>query len=178
MGPLLSPLGLGDNGGPTQTIALAAGSAAIDAIPAGTNGCGAVEREALAFTFTGCFAPVDNLPTINLVKAGSAVPVKFSLGGDYGLDVLAGSPTAPAITCTPGNPTDNLTEVVAAANSGLQFDAATLTYTYVWRLTRRSPTRDASFRSRSGTAACIKRGSSSANRTLHLRRMGGLIYAR
>ena len=25
------------------------------------------------------FAPVDNLPTINLVKAGSAVPVTFNL---------------------------------------------------------------------------------------------------
>ncbi len=38
--PLLDPAGLKDNGGPTQTIALLAGSPAIDAIPPGINGCG------------------------------------------------------------------------------------------------------------------------------------------
>ena len=37
------------------------------------------------YTFDGFFSPVDNLPTINVVKAGNAVPVRFSLGGDYGL---------------------------------------------------------------------------------------------
>jgi fibronectin-binding autotransporter adhesin len=153
-GLLLDPLGLRDNGGPTQTIALQAGSAALDVIPNGISGCGATgqtdqrgvtrpqefgcdigafEREAFAFTFTGFFAPLGNLPTINVVKAGSAVPVKFSLGGDHGLDVLAGSPTAPAIACTPGNPTDNVTEVVTAGSSGLQFDPITLTYTFVWK---------------------------------------------
>ena len=36
---------LASNGGPTQTIALATGSVAIDAIPAGTNGCGASVAE-------------------------------------------------------------------------------------------------------------------------------------
>ena len=152
--PVLDPSGLQNNGGLTQTIALLPGSPAIDVIPTGVNGCGAsgqtdqrgvtrpqesgcdigaFEREAFAFTFTGFFAPVGNLPTINVVKAGSAVPVKFSLGGDHGLDVLAGSPTAPAIACTPGNPTDNVTEVVTAGSSGLQFDPITLTYTFVWK---------------------------------------------
>jgi hypothetical protein len=38
--PLLDPAGLGNNGGPTQTIALLSGSPAIDTIAAGTNGCG------------------------------------------------------------------------------------------------------------------------------------------
>jgi hypothetical protein len=38
--PLLDPAGLKSNGGPTQTIALAVGSPALDAIPAGVNGCG------------------------------------------------------------------------------------------------------------------------------------------
>jgi hypothetical protein len=38
--PLLDPVGLGDNGGPTETIALLPGSPAIDAIPPGANGCG------------------------------------------------------------------------------------------------------------------------------------------
>jgi len=38
--PLLDPTGLQDNSGPTQTIALEPGSPAVDAIPAGVNGCG------------------------------------------------------------------------------------------------------------------------------------------
>ena len=40
-GLLLDPQGLKDNGGQTQTIALLAGSTAVNAIPIGTNGCGA-----------------------------------------------------------------------------------------------------------------------------------------
>ena len=38
--PTLDPDGLKDNGGPTNTIAVLAGSPAINTIPAGTNGCG------------------------------------------------------------------------------------------------------------------------------------------
>ena len=38
--PLLDPVGLNDNGGPTQTIALMSGSPAIDVIPPATSGCG------------------------------------------------------------------------------------------------------------------------------------------
>jgi hypothetical protein len=34
------------------------------------------------YTFTGFFSPVDNPPTVNVAKAGSAIPVKFSLGGN------------------------------------------------------------------------------------------------
>src|SRR4029077_15737831 len=33
------------------------------------------------YSFTGFFPPVNNQPTLNVLKAGSAVPVKFSLNG-------------------------------------------------------------------------------------------------
>ena len=36
------------------------------------------------FSFTGFFTPVDNLPVVNQVKAGQAVPLKFSLDGYQG----------------------------------------------------------------------------------------------
>jgi len=40
---------------------------------------------------------VDNPPTKNVVKAGAAVPVKFSLGGDRGLNIFAStSPSSQA----------------------------------------------------------------------------------
>ena len=146
---------LANNGGATMTHALLEGSVAIDAAvdctdwfgqPVTTDqrgvarpqglGCdvGAFEREANTFTFCGFFAPVDNLPALNLLKAGSAVPVKFRLGGDHGLGILAaGYPVAPAAPCVPGAPTDSITEVVTAGNSRLSYDAATMTYTYVWK---------------------------------------------
>ncbi|HEY7628136.1 MAG TPA: ExeM/NucH family extracellular endonuclease, partial [Ilumatobacteraceae bacterium] len=42
-----------------------------------------------SYDFSGFFQPVDNLPTTNTVKAGQAVPVKFSLNGNQGLDIFA-----------------------------------------------------------------------------------------
>lgn len=145
---------LADNGGPTQTMALLSGSAAIDAIPAGTNGCGttiitdqrgwvrppgtpcdvgAFEVGA-GYAFTGYLAPVDNPPTLNKVKAGSAVPVRFSLGGDQGLDIFAqGYPTSEPIACEQGTTADAIEQTVSAGSSSLSYDAATDTYTYVWK---------------------------------------------
>jgi hypothetical protein len=40
--PLLDPAGLKGNGGPTQTIAVLAGSPAVDVIPTAVNGCGTI----------------------------------------------------------------------------------------------------------------------------------------
>jgi Domain of unknown function (DUF4082) len=42
------------------------------------------------YNFSGFFQPVNNMPTLNVAKAGSAIPVKFSLGGDQGLDIFPG----------------------------------------------------------------------------------------
>ena len=47
------------------------------------------------FSFTGFQSPVQNPPTLNQVNAGRAIPMKFSLGGDQGLNIIAfGYPTA------------------------------------------------------------------------------------
>ena len=42
----------------------------------------------LHFDFTGFLRPVDNPPAVNVVNAGQAVPVKFSLSGNQGLGCL------------------------------------------------------------------------------------------
>jgi len=86
----------------------------------------------VTWPFTGFLSPVDNLPAVNLAKAGSAIPVKFSLGGDRGLAILSGSPTATKYTCT-STPTDVIEEVSTASTSGLQYDATSGIYTYVWK---------------------------------------------
>jgi pimeloyl-ACP methyl ester carboxylesterase len=86
------------------------------------------------FAFRGFFAPIDNQPTLNVLKAGSAVPVKFSLGGDFGLGIFAsGYPRSESIDCTTGAQTDDVEETVSAGGSSLSYDAATDTYTYVWK---------------------------------------------
>ena len=87
-----------------------------------------------AYQFTGFFAPVDNLPVVNVTKAGSAVPVKFALGGSFGANVLAaGSPGSTRVDCVSGVPADEIEQTVTAGASSLQYDAATGRYTYVWK---------------------------------------------
>jgi hypothetical protein len=77
---------------------------------------------------------VDNLPTWNVVQAGVGIPVRFSLGGDYGLDIFAtGYPMAQKITCGSGMPQDVIEETVLVGSSSLSYDAVSDTYTYVWK---------------------------------------------
>jgi Glycine rich protein len=86
------------------------------------------------YAWAGFFQPIDNLPTLNSVKAGSGVPVKFSLGGDQGLSIFAaGYPKSQTVACTSGAPTDDVEQTVSASASSLQYDAATGQYSYVWK---------------------------------------------
>jgi hypothetical protein len=86
------------------------------------------------FDFTGFFRPVDNPPTVNSVKAGQAIPVKFSLNGNQGLDIFAaGSPSSVKIDPLSGVPIDVIEETVNPGNSSLQYDPVSDTYTYVWK---------------------------------------------
>ena len=90
----------------------------------------------LRYDFTGFMQPVDNpgnTGVVNALKAGSAVPVKFSLGGNLGLDVLApNSPTSSAYTCT-GTTEDAIEVTVTAGASSLTFDPTAGQYVYVWK---------------------------------------------
>ena len=53
-----------------------------------------------AYSFTGFFSPIMNLPTLNNVNAGSTVPIKFSLAGFRGFNLFAsGYPASQAMTC-------------------------------------------------------------------------------
>ncbi|WP_438297155.1 PxKF domain-containing protein [Streptomyces sp. HUAS TT7] len=86
------------------------------------------------FAFSGFFQPVDNPPTVNTMKAGRAVPVKFSLHGNQGLNIFAsGYPVSQNVTCTTGAPLDPVEETTGAGQSSLSYDAASDTYTYVWK---------------------------------------------
>ena len=85
------------------------------------------------YAFTGFFKPIDNLPIVNVVKAGQAIPVKFSLGGNQGLNIFAaGYPKAAVMTCSTGA-LDAIEETVTAGGSSLSYDALTGQYIYVWK---------------------------------------------
>jgi hypothetical protein len=104
---------------------------ASDTVNDSIIGLDAVE---LSYNFAGFFSPIDNPKVVNKAKAGSAIPVKFSLGGDEGLDVLAtGSPSSQAIDCDTSDSVDAIEETVTAGSSSLSYDATTDQYTYVWK---------------------------------------------
>lgn len=94
---------------------------------------------AIQYSFAGFFEPVDN-PGLspryifNSVKGGSGIPVKFSLGGDQGMDIFSpGYPTSRPVKCTTAARTDPIEQTVSAGNSSLNYDIASDTYTYVWK---------------------------------------------
>ncbi|MCY7375207.1 MAG: HYR domain-containing protein [Pyrinomonadaceae bacterium] len=86
------------------------------------------------YNFAGFFQPVDNLPTVNTVNAGQAIPVKFSLSGSKGLNIFAaGFPASQQIACATGLPVSPVEETVTAGSSSLSYDAGTDRYIYVWK---------------------------------------------
>ncbi len=90
-----------------------------------------------SYEFSGFRQPVD-IETTNIAKAGSAIPVKFGLGGDMGLGILRdGYPRATRIQCESSEPTDAIENTLSsAASSGLAYDPATGQYTYVWKTSK------------------------------------------
>jgi hypothetical protein len=86
------------------------------------------------YAWTGFFQPVDNPPTVNTVKAGSAIPVKFSLTGNQGLNIFqTGYPASAPYTCSSTAPTDAIEQTVTAGTSSLSYDPPSDQYTYVWK---------------------------------------------
>jgi hypothetical protein len=84
--------------------------------------------------FNGFFDPVANTPTLNVIKVGQAVPVKFSLGANRGLSIfLPGYPATESINCLTDVASDPILQTVTAGSSSLTYDATSNQYTYVWK---------------------------------------------
>ena len=88
----------------------------------------------VSYDFTGFYQPVDN-GEWNGAKAGRAIPVKFSLGGDQGLEIINdGFPKATPIQCpNSSTPVDPIEETVTAGGSSLSYDASADQYVYSWK---------------------------------------------
>jgi hypothetical protein len=88
------------------------------------------------YLFSGFSQPVDT-DRLNVAKAGSAIPVKFGLGGDMGLTILAdGYPRAWPIHCDAGVQVDAIETTVPAGSSTLTYDATSARYVYVWKTSK------------------------------------------
>jgi VCBS repeat-containing protein len=85
------------------------------------------------YPFTGFFQPVENEPILNQVNAGQSIPIKFSLNGNRGLNIIAaGFPQSQLIICASGAPVYDI-EQTTTANAGLVYDPITDRYNYVWK---------------------------------------------
>jgi hypothetical protein len=77
---------------------------------------------------TGFLSPIGD--GVNAAQANSAVPVKFSLGGDYGMDVIAdGYPVSQQVDCTTLEPIGDAQETQAAEDLVIEDGQ----YKYVWK---------------------------------------------
>jgi hypothetical protein len=87
------------------------------------------------YVFTGFFNPVNNLPVVNTVKAGQTVPIKFSLNGNHGLDVLqGGAASSVLISCSAGAILDPVeTTVLYPGASVFSYDATSDQYQFNWK---------------------------------------------
>lgn len=86
------------------------------------------------YLFTGFFSPISNLPVVNTVKAGSSIPIKFSLSGNKGLNIFAPDyPASGVIACNSSDPVVDLSEIDTPGNSGLSYSAGSDQYHYNWK---------------------------------------------
>ena len=89
------------------------------------------------YGFGGFFAPIDNLPVVNTVKAGRTVPVKWSLmsgDGQYVSDLgTFQSLTSVQVPCDGGASSSPVEEAYTAGSSGLSYDPLTNQFKYNWK---------------------------------------------
>jgi hypothetical protein len=122
------------SGSPIGTASVGAKTFVVTTSDNAGNAASLTHTYSVNYNFTGFFQPVDNLPTINVAKASSAIPVKFSLHGNQGLNIFAaGYPASQQINCESSSPASDVDETITAGASSLSYDPATDQYTYIWK---------------------------------------------
>lgn len=131
---IASKTGTKQNGEAIDTATVGTKTFTVDAIDNAGNSATKTVSYNVVYNFAGFFQPIDNLPLWNSVKAGSAVPVKFSLDGDQGLDIFTtGYPISQKIDCDLNALLDPIEETVTAGSSSLSYNATIDQYNYVWK---------------------------------------------
>jgi hypothetical protein len=126
--------GLSTLSGSVDTSSVGTKSVTFTAVDNASNTVTTNCSYSVIYNWNGFFRPVDNLPTLNVAKAGSAIPVKFSLSGNQGLSIFtAGYPQSQKIVCETTAPADGIEETVTAGGSSLSYDVSVDQYVYVWK---------------------------------------------
>ena len=128
--------GAGTATGVSPTVTLPLGESTVTLVVHDGTSASAPDsvRVVVHYDFRGFFQPVDNTPTMNVAKAGNAIPVKWSLGGYQGMGIFAaGYPASAQIPCDGTPDADVIEETVTAGGSSLNYDAAAGQYIYVWK---------------------------------------------
>jgi hypothetical protein len=134
---LASCTGTVANGAPVDTSTVGSHTFTVTGADFAGNSATATSTYNVVYSFGGFLQPVDNLPALNIVNAGSAIPVKFSLGGNQGLAIFtAGYPASSPIPCDASGPGTVIEETVTANNSSLSYNATTGQYNYIWKTER------------------------------------------
>ena len=100
---------------------------------AGNNGSDEVnelwEYKTTHFTFTGFFNPVNNQPILNVSKAGSTIPLKWSLNNNPDLSTFV-SLTSKSVSCQTLSGIEDPIPTSTTGNTQLTYDATTDQFQY------------------------------------------------
>jgi hypothetical protein len=132
---------LGTSGGPVGSVTATCSGAKDNAGHAGS----AAVTYTVIYGFSGFYQPVDMGGVFNRVKAGSAIPVKFSLDGTPqpgsntpghgGANPVITKAASVTIACPSSAAYDQIETPADAANSGVTYDPAADQWIYVWKTT-------------------------------------------
>jgi len=123
------------NGTPFDTSTVGFHSFTVNAVDVAGNATSVTHQYNVYWPgWSNFYQPIDNGNVLNVATAGSAIPVKFSLGGNYGLGIFADNyPQSQVIACDSREPTDDIEQTVTAGGSSLTYDPVANQYIYVWK---------------------------------------------
>jgi hypothetical protein len=124
--PMLDPAGLADNGGPTETVALLAGSPAIDVIPLGSSKCGVAS---LPTDQRGVSRPQGLRCDIGAfeVEQQDSTPPVITVPGDITVNATSPAGAAVSYSVTAGDPDDEVASLGCVPASASTFAIGTTT---------------------------------------------------
>lgn len=119
------------NGAAIDTSSVGPKSFTVNASDNAGNTAEVTHDYSVIYDFSGFLSPLAHKTT---AKAGSAIPVKFSLDGDQGLGIFSdGFPKSTRVDCENAPASGDAETIATAGNSSLSYDPITDEYTYVWK---------------------------------------------
>jgi hypothetical protein len=96
----------------------------VDSVDSSGNASFGTATYSVHYPFDGFYSPLVAEPSVASLRAGDTVPVKFSLGGDRGVDVISGVAWRPCGVTTNDSST---------AFGSLSYSAGPDRYTFMWQ---------------------------------------------